>query len=499
MARTSRLRDSLRRPWVIAVIAIALAVVVIVPIIVYSGILAPETPGRPGSESLGPFATHIDHIVFVVLENHAFDNYFGTYCPQTGPDCPSANLGIPPGTCVPVNLSAPSEGCIRPFNFTPSNWSLTSPLPHSQESSLKAFNGGAMNGFYSAEDSGLDPFGHYNGSTAPIYWDLAESYSLDDNFFSSIMSYSLPNHWHIVAGQAPQQIIANSTLPPGKIGLAGSHVTVFGEHKYLDQANRTKSVEDLLFNSSVSWKYYDNALGSYNSAISLTVDAQGNVTKAGPAFNYWNPLAAKAESYDPYFSQHYVPNTQFYADAANGSLPQISWVIPAGQDSDHPPENSTTAQGWIASLVDAVSSSPDWNSTAMFITWDDYGGFFDNVPPPTFAGQQLGFRVPLLVISPYARAGYITSSFGYFESILHLIELRFNLGCITALDCNAPVPLDMFDFSGPPRPPHMFPTSVSQATYPIPPSNASYGAPRGPYTPPISFTYFPSGEAPDVD
>jgi phospholipase C len=483
--------------WRVAAVAAVIGILVAVPLEYYFVENAPSGPTNgPTSAEWKAFASHIDHIVFLVLENHAYDSYFGAYCPALGPYCPSVNNGIAPGTCVLLDDSQPNGACVKPFNFTAANWSIHAPLPHNEVSSLAAWNGGLMNGFYAAENSGLTPFGHYNATTAPLDWDLAEEYGLSDDFFSSILSYSLPNHWHIVAGQAPQQIVGNFTA-------IDQGATVAGDHKYLNQANSTRSIEDLLLGSNVSWKYYDYTLGTYSEAIQVP-GSGGTGGSGGPfegqAYNYWNPQAAKAESYNESFISHYVTNTAFFGDARNGSLPAISWVIPAGQDSDHPPDNSTLAQSFTASVVDAVESSPEWNRTALFITWDDYGGFYDGVPPPQVdAGQQLGFRVPLLVISPYTPADYIGSSMGYFESILHLMEWRFQLGCITELDCNAPLPLNFFDFGQAPRAPMLFPTTFSDMVYPIVPASLAAHVPVGAYYPPSNFTYFPDGEAPDID
>jgi len=478
-------------------LAVVIGVMIAVPIDLY---VAPATstsvPALDPNE-LG-FLRNIDHIVFVVLENHAYDNYFGKYCVSVSNLCPESANGIPPGTCVPYNPLYPLDGCIRPWAYTPQNWSLHSELPHTYNISVAAWNNGSMNGFYLAEASGLDPFGYYDASTAPIYWDLAEEYSLSDNFFSSILSYSLPNHWHIVAGQTPQVVIDNGThgcsTCPGR-------AVVYHDHVYLNEANHTESVEDLLLHSDVSWKYYDYALGTYADAIDIQLNETTNrIISTGTAFNIWNPQAAKAESYNASFVEHFAPNTQFYRDASSGKLPSISWLIPAGQDSDHPPNNSTVAQSWLASVVDAVESSPDWNSTALYITWDDYGGFYDHVAPPAFDGQQLGFRVPLLVISPYTVRGTVSDSFGFFESVLHLMEWRFNLGCITVLDCQAPLPIFGFDWDALPRTPELFPTNFSQASYPFFDTGVDpLVRMAGGYVPPSEFTSFPDGETPDVD
>jgi phospholipase C len=135
--------------------------------------------------------------------------------------------------------------------------------------------------------------------------------------------------------------------------------------------------------------------------------------------------------------------------------------------SDHPPANLSQGMAFVASVVDAVEESPEWSSTAVFLSWDDYGGFYDNVAPPSIDPLGLSLRVPLIVISPYTPAGYVSDSLGYFESLLHFVEWRFNLGCITHRDCTAPLPLQYFDFHMTPRAPVLFPTNWTNASYPF--------------------------------
>ncbi|HZY71001.1 MAG TPA: alkaline phosphatase family protein [Thermoplasmata archaeon] len=466
------------------VLVLATALLVLIPVEV---VLAVEAP-RP---SIAPavwfaFASRIDHIVFVVMENHPYDNLYGTYCTATGPNCPIAANGIPRGSCLPLNTTAPNGPCVRPFAFTAQNASVTTPLPHDWNSSTRAFDGGLMDGFYAAEQSGRDPFGHYNGSTAPTYWDLAEEYALSDNFYSSVLSYSLPNHWHIVAGQAPPEIVTHGT---GLRGAGPGFLQV--DRQYLAEANGTSSVEDLLLNSSTSWGYYDFPLPTYDHAL------VANQSLSGAAYAYWNPLAAKAESYTAGLAPHFHASAQFFGDAHNGTLPNIAWVIPPSQYSDHPPERVDAAQGWLASVVDSVEASPEWNSSVVFVTWDDYGGFYDHVAPPVANGAQLGFRVPLLAIGPYVREGYVTHAPTYFESILHLMEWRFRLGCLVPLDCNAPLPLDLLNFSAPRRSPIFFPTDVNLTSYPMPLQPRGAFVPAPAFEPPSRFVAF--ARRPDVD
>jgi phospholipase C len=434
-------------------LVLALLVSISVPLVLR------ELPQRASAWS--PSQSPIRHIVVLMMENHPFDNLFGTYCQSVGPLCPDTVRGIPAGTCVPVNLTQPSLGCIKPFPFTAANLS-TPDMPHVYNASMAAWNHGAMNGFTAAEHAGREPFGYYNGSTVPVAWDLAQEFGIGDNFYSSALSYSLPNHWYLLAGQAPPVSVY--------YGFGGPEY----RSTYLHQANGTRSVQDLLNASpSVSWKYYDWALPSYDVAIHT---APGGFS----AYNYWNPLAAKAESYTSWYSSHFVARTGFFADAGNGTLPNVSWIMPDYTFSDHPPANVSVGETYIASVANAIAASPDWNSTALFVTWDDYGGFYDHAPPPVLDPLGLSFREPLLVVSPYTSAGLVVHSLGYFESLLHFIEWRFNLGCLTPRDCQAPLPLAYFDFNATARHPVYVPANATNATYPLTPSELAFRPLPGP-------------------
>jgi phospholipase C len=477
--------------------------VIVLTLVVPTNYVISETKAQSPPSGLTPvqqgFMQHIDHIIFVVLENHAYDNDFGTYCLVKSKVCPVVANGLPAGTCVPMSTSDPTGPCVRPWNYTANNYTLPGVLPHNLASTTESWDLGKMDGFYAAEYDGNIPFGHYNGTTAPIYWDLAEEYGLDDNFFSSNLSYSLPNHWHIVAGQAPAQenVTLQGETAYNKHGVKGA---VIKDHQYLNESNQTASIETLLAtHPSVSWNYYDVPLQPYQQAIGLTVSPNGTeLNTTGGAYNYFNPLAAVNESYTAKIDNHLVARDRFYTDARNGSLPDISWVIPSGQDSDHAPYNSTLAQSWLASIVDALEESPDWNTSVMYVTWDDYGGFYDNVDPPVVNGTQLSFRVPLLTISPYALVGHVSHYLGYFESVLHLMEWRFGLGTIGSMDRWAPLPLWGLNFTLAPHHPLLFPTNFSQALYPYNPNwNGTAKHLAAGYYPPLEFIDEP--EVPDVD
>jgi phospholipase C len=410
---------------------------------------APAIPAK-----LTAFRAHIQHVIFLVQENHAYDSLFGEYCLTGGKYCAATGDGIPAGTCVPMYPTNPlAKGCLRPFNFTAAQESPKYDIAHDWNSTHEAWNNGVMNGFYLAEGpkNANETFGHYNGSTVPVYWDLAEQYGLADDFFSPAASYSLPNHWYSVA----------STAPNASYLVKLQNASVVQQHRYLNESNATPTIEDELLNSSVSWNYFDYALpSSYPTAV--------RSSPGGVAYDYWDPLAARAQTYSTSDLAHFQNRSVLFGDLANGTLPNLSWVIPTAQNSDHPPYNITSGQDWVASLVDALERSPEWNSTVLFVTWDEYGGFYDGVAPPYLDSYGDGFRVPLLAIGPWVRQGYIDHTAMDFDSVLHLMENAFGLKCLGPRDCGATLPLAMFNFNRPtPRAPIQF-LPYGPAVYPMP-------------------------------
>ncbi len=416
---------------------------------------APSVSGAPasaGPSKLAKFDSHISHIIFLMQENHAFDNLFGEYCPAAGPYCSGAVDGLPSGICVPDNPAVPTGPCLAPYNFSAAYESLPHDIPHNWNTSHEAWNNGSMNGFVRAD--GNLSLGHYNGSTVPVYWDLAEEYGLADNYYSGALTSSLANHWYAQAAQPP---VASFEA------LVGLGTTIQTDHKYLNEANRTPTFEAELLHSSVTWKYYDAPLQNYSAAIT-NLSANNSDT----AYDYWNPLAARAQSYTSAADPHFVARTQFFADAANGTLPDVSWIIPDVTESDHPPENITAGQTWVASVVDALEASPEWNSSVLFISWDEYGGFYDHVDPPSIDAYGAGFRVPLLAVGPWVRQGVIDGQNLSVSSVLHLMEERFGLHCLGPRDCDATLPLDFFNFGRVhPRAPIFLPP-FANASYPMP-------------------------------
>jgi len=383
----------------------------------------------------------IKNIVVIMQENHTFDNYFGTY--------PGAN-GIPKNVCMPLDPDHPNNGCVKPFlsaNVTPPDMS------HGYKSSQIAYDNGKMDGFMLAESENNYTMSYYDNKTIPYYWELAKHYVLADNFFASVKSSSLSNHWYAIAGQAPTSSIYYD-MPQNPKNASPDEKQV--EKQYLRESNITKTIAESFMNHTngddISWKYYYHKInpGDYRNAVN-----------SGDAYDFWNPFAAKTSSYTEKYAPHFVRRDQILSDLQNGSLPQVSWVMPSDKLSEHPPDNLTLGMNWVTYLVGSIMKSPYWNSTAIIVTWDDYGGFYDHVAPQQIDKHGLGFRMPAIIISPYAKAGYIDHTQYQFESILKFIEWRFNIPPLTSRDAHANNLLNAFDFSQKPRPPHII--SLSQA------------------------------------
>jgi phospholipase C len=412
-------------------------------------------------------------------ENRSFDNYFGTY--------PGAS-GIPRGTCMPLSPDHPNVGCVKPFLSTNV---ISGDLPHGYQSSVIAHDNGKMDGFMVAENEDRKTMSYYDNKTIPYYWDLARHYVLADNFYSSVLSYSLPNHWFALAGQAPATSMfyfmhrpphnnilnqaENASIIAGGGGNQNAtmgNTTVaanFGVNPnptstnlrdevarvYLEESNLTKTVADLFMNNThnITWKYYDHLVraGNYKAAVS-----------SGRAFEFWNPFSAKGSTYTPAYSSHFANRAQIFTDLKNGNFPQVSWVMPSFPISEHPPANITSGMNWVKHVINAIMNSPYWNSTAIILTWDDYGGFYDHVAPPQIDKYGLGFRMPTIIISPYSKPGYIDHTQYQFESMLKFIEWRFSLQPLTGRDLHANNLLNAFDFNQKPNLAHIVPLTAAE-------------------------------------
>jgi phospholipase C len=355
---------------------------------------APTTPNQPPGR--------IDHILFLIQENHSFDNYFGTY---PNADGPPAGIELP--------LAPGGTPTVSPFHFT---FELTHDIDHSWPAAHRAMNGGKMDGFIAAERT-LDTMGYYDRSDLPNYWAYADNFTLADRFFSSLAGPSLPNHLYTVAAQSGG--LVNNLLAPPEGGF------------------NFPTMAELLGKSNITWKYYDGS-------------------KASGAFGLWNPLPGfRTFMNSQELMSHLVSNVEYFQDLRTGALPAVAWIIPNAPESEHPIANLQVGMWYVTDVVNALMKSPYWSNTALVITWDDYGGFYDHVPPPPVDAYGYGPRVPTLVLSPYSRRGNIDHTQYDFTSVLRFIEDRFQLDPLTARDRNANSLGQSLDLAREPRRPFL--------------------------------------------
>jgi phospholipase C len=332
----------------------------------------------------------IKSVVVVLQENHTFDNYFGTY--------PGAEGTAGKTFCLPQTQGSTTP-CVAPFHdpsLTPVDMS------HNWSTGHKDYDGGKMDGFVYSEGN-RETMGYYDQGDLPHYWKAAQEYVLCDRYFTSVMSESLPNHLHLVAGTAggiiDDKVPATLNFPP-----------IFEQ---LDQ-------------NGISWKVYSS-----------------NTT--------WLQKFAYVQG-SPKAKANFVSAAAFTTDVQKGNLSQVSWIIGAAGGSEHPPENVQTGENYVAnSIVNNLGTSKYWASIAVFITWDDFGGFFDHVAPPQVDKYGYGFRVPCLVISPYARVGFVDSTVNDHTSILRFVEDLHGLTPLSTRDAAANNMAEAFDFSQPVR------------------------------------------------
>jgi phospholipase C len=394
-----------------------------------------------------PPSNDIQHVIIIFQENHAFDNYFYTYPGAYHPTAPCEINSK--GSCVSPTLD---------FNAVDKGGA------HSWQSSHVAYDNGLMDGFALA--AGNTAMAYYNASTIPLYWQMAENYTLDDHMFSSVLSYSQPNHWYEIAGQAPYESLYYGYC--GAVGPANGGAATNSEYckgavtqignTYLAEANNITTLADILQQKGISWKYYSatTPASSYQKAIS-----------GGSVFQYWSPLLSQNRTYTSARLPHMAQTGSIFSDINDGQLENISWVSPPMSLSDHPPANITIGSWYVTDLVDTVMQSKYWNSTVIIVMWDDYGGYFDTVPPPQVDANGLSFRVPALVISPYAKSDYIDSNTYCFESTMKFVEQLYSLPNLTARDSPGSVcgnMMNSLNFNQKPRAPHVFPLNSIQTS-----------------------------------
>jgi phospholipase C len=372
-----------------------------------------DGPGGPPNSS-----TPIEHFIVLMQENHSFDNYFGTY--------PGAD-GIPADTCMPVDLNDPTNAdCVRPFRLGDR---AVQDLGHNVGVFSGEYRDGAMDGFIDVfRQHGLDgsiAMGYYDDGDLPFYWNIADEYVLFDRFFSSAAGGSVWNHMFWVTA-TPGNYEGDSIPPDG----FGDLPTIF----------------DRLEERGISWKFY---VQNYKPQITYRSRGSGDTGSQV----VWVPLLDYARYIDdPKLFSHIVPLDEYFEDLNNGTLPAVAYIVPSGA-SEHPPGSIRAGQRFVRTLVNALMRSDAWYSSAFMWSYDDWGGWYDHVPPPQVDAYGYGFRVPALLVSPYARRGYIDHTTLDFTSFLKFIEENWGLEPLAERDAKANSMIGAFDFSQVPREP----------------------------------------------
>ena len=396
-----------------------------------------------GPQSLAlTMAAVIQRVVVIFQENRTTDNLFQGLCisPYGSPSaCGTAqnqynivSTGQSPSGPVPLSPIDLGTAGSSPDNYD---------LSHANSAFVAMYNGGAMNGINPSCGTGLScpADGQYMyvipTDVAP-YLAMAQQYTFGDQMFQTNEGPSFPAHQFIYGGTSaptatsplfasenpgqPAGCIAASTTTVTMINAAGSETAQPAEYPCFER----QTLSDLLDAQKVTWRYYAPSAGSIWTApdaiqhVCQPQTVNGTLTCTGPD---WTGSVI-------------IPEWQVLEDISNGRLPQVSWVIPDGAHSDHPASNNGTGPSWVASIVNAIGNSQYWANTAIIITWDDWGGWYDHVAPKVIndgvswgSGYVYGFRVPLVIVSPYAKAKYISHVTHDFGSILNFIETTYGM------------------------------------------------------------------------
>jgi phospholipase C len=368
----------------------------------------------------------IRHVVVIMQENRSFDSYFGTY--------PGAD-GIPmrngrPTVCAPDPLR---RTCVRPYH---DHHDRNFGGPHENRAFQTDLNKGRMDGFVRARQTctnGLDPpdciatirpdmMGYHDAREIPNYWSYARSFVLQDHMFEPNASWSLPAHLYLTSEWSARcSIVGDPMSCSSDIELPQLPTDIGPPHPPPDYA--WTDLTWLLHRSHVSWAYYLKKGKEPDCETGEMFCLFKDQDTRTPGI--WNPLP----SFDTVRQNRQLgnirPTSDLFAALRANRLPAVSWVIPSGIVSEHPTSSIRAGQAYVTGAINAIMRSRAWSSTAIFLTWDDWGGFYDHVRPPVVDGNGYGFRVPGIVISPYARRGFIDHQRLSFDAFAKFIEDDF--------------------------------------------------------------------------
>jgi phospholipase C len=364
----------------------------------------------------------IQHVVIIIQENRTVDDLFNSF-----PGIDTVSTGLThSGARVPLlprPLEAPGDAC------------------HTHDCTETAYDNGKMDGFdLNRNPKGhLEPYSFVPQSETQPYWALAAKYTISDTMFQSNTGPSFPAHQYLIAGQSGltdnnPSVVHDNNDKWGCDSPSGTIVTLITGGSIFPCLDY-QTLGDELDGAGATWRYYAPSLAEGGGYKWSAYDAVSHI-RNGPDWT----------------SRIVSPETQILTDVPAGQLMQVTWVVPQYLNSDHGGSESNTGPQWVASVVNAIGTSPFWNTTAIFIVWDDWGGWYDHVERAQLDQMGLGFRVPLLVISPYARPAYVSHVPHEFGSILKFTEETFGLPSLGQTDVRADNLADCFDFTQSPIP-----------------------------------------------
>ncbi len=478
-----------------------------VALVACGGIVQSLPHGDAFAKHPGSTGSPIQHVVIVVQENRSFDNLFATF--------PGAN-GATRGQ---MKVKQGSHYVDKWVTLKATPLVIKYDLSHCRPAYLAAYDNGKMDGFNlevlnacgSGQQAGTKPYQYVNKTAIHPYWDIAKQWVLADAMFQTQGSGSFTAHQDLIRGgscirlcpspqPSTQTLVDNPTYWPWGCDAPPSVVTytlnINGEQKLngpypcskkFPNYNGYHTLGDLLDAAGVSWKYYTPCFSTTaQPGCSPSSDCHGSKPNCNGsllnAFDVIYPVRNGPE----WGTNVSWPETKIFTDISNGKLPAVSWVIPADGNSDHPNQPCSCDDGpsWVASVVNAVGQSKYWNSTAVIVVWDDWGGFYDHVPPPfidKYGG--LGFRVPMLVVSPYAikgsgAAGYVSHTQYEFGGILAFVEQNWNLGSLGTTDARATSIGDVFNYKQSPRKFKKIPSKLNEDHFLREPHTQQHGDPE---------------------
>ncbi len=416
----------------------------------------PSSESAETNGSIQPANSKIKHIIIIVQENRSFNNLF---------------MGFPGARTAPYGFNSNNKKIV----LKPVSLATTWDLAHNSDGYYAACNGVGsvpgtdckMNGFDNEQvtcGGAGQPrcpiqhpqYAYVPSSESKPYWDMAKQYALAENMFTSNFdASSYVSHQYIIAAQAGSTTnypIDFWGCPGGKGDTIATVAPNRSQGRRVTDCFDYQTLGDELDKGGISWAYYAAPIGKSPSPCGQTMDGiKPDFTQNNGIWSAYQ--AVKHICYGPDWNKDVIsPQTTFFSDVKGGKLRTVSWIVPTCKNSDHAGCNSNTGPSWVASLVNAVGKSQYWDSSAIFIFWDDYGGWYDSVPPPYVDYDGLGIRVPLIVISPYAKKNYISRARYEHGSILRFIEERYGLAPLSASDLRAKSPTaDCFDFLQHPR------------------------------------------------